>query len=109
MTPLVREEVRVDRSSPVTIRVFQKRLYIEHGDSVSLPQPHTYLCGNSVQPVVPLHAALETVLLLGAYPSARSATVGAERDRPVADLCLSPRYAVSMEAAYPVIPPIRGS
>ena len=78
----------MSRAPPPAVRAFQKRLYTDYRDRVSLPQPYAYLYGNPVQPVVPLDTALDGLFLLGAYPSARFATIGAERDVPVADICM---------------------
>lgn len=75
-----------NRTSPA-IKAFQKRLYADYKNSLSLPEPYDYIYGNPVQPVVPLDTALDGVFIIGAYPSARFATIGSERDVPVGDNC----------------------
>ena len=69
------------------IKDFQRRLYANYKHDLDLPQPYHYLYGNPVQPVVPLDVAQHSVLILGAYPSARFAAVAGERDVPLADNC----------------------
>jgi uracil-DNA glycosylase len=56
-------------------------------DDLSLPPTYKYIYGNPMRPAVPLDTAIDSVLVIGAYPSARFATVGSERDVPVEDHC----------------------
>ncbi len=70
-----------------SIRSFQKRLYTDYKDALSLPTPYNYIYGNPIQPVVPLDTATGGVLIIGAYPSARFAAISTERDVPVGDNC----------------------
>ena len=72
---------------PDDVKRFQRRLYAEYKDDLDLPQPYQYLYGNPIHPVVPLDVAQDSVFILGAYPSARFAAIGSERDVPVADNC----------------------
>ncbi|MBN2075587.1 MAG: hypothetical protein JW762_08565, partial [Dehalococcoidales bacterium] len=51
------------------------------------PEQYLYYYGNPVQPVVPLDITPQSVFIIGAYPSARFATIQSERDVPVADNC----------------------
>ena len=69
------------------IQSFQQRLYANYKNDLSLPPTYKYLYGNPVGPLVPLDTAQGAVLMLGAYPSARFATIGSERDVPVGDNC----------------------
>lgn len=69
------------------VKGFQRRLHAHYKDDLDLPQPYQYLYGNPIHPVVPLDVAKDSVLILGAYPSARFAAVGGERDVPVGDNC----------------------
>ena len=69
------------------IRDFQKRLFAAYKNDLSLPSTYEYIYGNPVQPVVPLDTSQGGVCIIGAYPSARFATIGAERDVPVGDNC----------------------
>jgi uracil-DNA glycosylase len=77
----------MSNSIPATVQKFQQRLCANYKDSLSLPLPYKYIYGNPVQPVVPLDTAQDSVFVIGAYPSARFATIGTERDVPVADNC----------------------
>lgn len=69
------------------IKGFQRRLYANYKDDLGFPEPYQYLYGNPIHPVVPLDVAQHSVLILGAYPSARFAAVAGERDVPVGDNC----------------------
>lgn len=69
------------------VRSFQRRLHADYGNDLSLPQTYKYIYGNPVQPVVPLDTAQEGVCIIGAYPSAKFATIDSERDVPVGDNC----------------------
>ena len=69
------------------IQDFQQRLHANYKSDLALPQTYKYIYGNPVQPVVPLDTAQEGVFIVGAYPSARFATIGSERDVPVGDNC----------------------
>lgn len=69
------------------IKDFQQQLHAHYKDDLDLPQPYQYLYGNPIHPVVPLDVAQDSVLILGAYPSARFAAVSGERDVPVGDNC----------------------
>lgn len=70
-----------------TIRGFQRRLHVGYSSDLSLPPTYKYLYGNPVRPAVPLDTAVDSVFVIGAYPSARFATIGSERDVPVEDHC----------------------
>jgi uracil-DNA glycosylase len=69
------------------IRDFQKRLFATYKNDLSLPLRYQYIYGNPVQPIVPLDTSQGGVCIVGAYPSARFATIGSERDVPVGDNC----------------------
>jgi len=69
------------------VQDFQQRLYASYKSDLSLPLTYKYIHGNPVQPVVPLDTAQGGVCIVGAYPSARFATIGSERDVPVGDNC----------------------
>lgn len=71
----------------VEIRKFQQILFTDYKKCLSLPEPYQYLYGNPVQPVVPLDTAQNGIFIIGAYPSARFATIQSERDVPVGDNC----------------------
>ena len=69
----------------MNIKQFQRSLHAEYCHQLSLPENYQYLYGNPVLPVVPVETAIGGILIVGAYPSARFATIGSERDVPVAD------------------------
>jgi uracil-DNA glycosylase len=69
------------------IRDFQKRLFAAYKNDLSLPSNYQYIYGNPVQPVVPLDTSQSGVCIIGAYPSARFATIGSEQNVPVGDNC----------------------
>lgn len=68
------------------VQRFQKRLYANYKNDLSLPLTYDYVYGNPVQPVVPLDTTQGGVCIIGAYPSAKFASIGSERDVPVADI-----------------------
>jgi len=78
------------------IQDFQKRLHANYKNDLSLPTTYNYIHGDPVQPVVPLDTAQDGVCVIGAYPSARFATIGSETDVPVADV----RGPFSMECYF---------
>lgn len=69
----------------LAIQNFQQRLYAHYKESLSLPPTYHYLYGNPVQTVVPVETAQRGICIIGAYPPARLALVGAESQVPVAD------------------------
>ncbi len=69
------------------IQAFQRRLHANYKNDLALPPTYSYLHGNPVQPAVPLDTAVNGVFVIGAYPSARFATIGSEPDVPVGDHC----------------------
>ncbi|HHH31150.1 MAG TPA: hypothetical protein ENK57_22765 [Polyangiaceae bacterium] len=67
------------------VRHLQGRLYREYAQSVGLESHAQYMHGTPLRPVVPLDTAIDGVMIVGAYPSARFATIAGDRDVPVAD------------------------
>ena len=61
-------------------------MYANYNESISIPEPYNYLYTNPVQPVVPLDLAQDNVFIIGAYPTAKFATMKGQRDVPVADI-----------------------
>ena len=68
------------------VRDFQKRLFSNYKDDLSLPQIYNYLYGNPIHPIVPLDTCPNNIFIIGAYPSAKFASIDSERDVPVNDL-----------------------
>lgn len=69
------------------VKDFQRRLFANYRETLRLPEHYQYLYGNPVQPVVPLDTEQDSVFIVGAYPSARFASIKRERDVPVGDNC----------------------
>jgi len=70
----------------LAIQNYQQRLFNHYKESIHLPPTYKYIHGNPVQPLVPLHMPQQSVVIIGACPSARFATVGLEKNVPVEDL-----------------------
>jgi len=66
------------------IKEFQRKIAAEYLNTVGYSA--TYLHGNPVLPVIPVVTNPGRVMIIGAYPTARFATIGKERDVPVADI-----------------------
>lgn len=71
----------------LAIQNFQQRLYVHYKHSLALPPTYHYLYGNPVQPIVPLDTVQGGICIIGAYPTARFATLDSEGDVPFADIC----------------------
>lgn len=69
------------------VQDFRRRLYADYKGDLSLPPTYKYIYSNPVQPVVPLDTAQGGVCIIGAYPSAKFATIGSEQNVPVGDNC----------------------
>ncbi|MFZ1730540.1 MAG: uracil-DNA glycosylase family protein [Bacteroidota bacterium] len=63
---------------------YQRKLAAEYLDTIGCSA--TYLHGNPVLPVVPVQTKTGSVMIIGAYPTAKFATIGRERDVPVGDI-----------------------
>lgn len=79
--------MQISDTVPPAIKKFQQKLFREYKNCLSLPEPYQYFYGNLVQPIVPLDTAQKGIFIIGAYPSARFARIGSERDVPVGDNC----------------------
>ena len=62
-----------------------REIFTGYSTSVRLSPKAAYLHGTPVQPVVPLDTSIGGIFILGAYPSARFATVSRITDVPVGD------------------------
>lgn len=65
---------------------FQRRLFASYQGSLTLPPHYAYLWGNPVRTLVPLDTAQDGVMIVGAYSTARFATLNGESDVPVGDI-----------------------
>lgn len=69
-----------------TVKDFQRRVFENYKDNLSLPTTYNYYNGNPIHPIVPLDTCKNNVFIIGAYPTARFASIGSERDVPVGDI-----------------------
>jgi hypothetical protein len=53
------------------VNEFRQRCFREYNRSIGLPSPYTYPDGNPIQPVLPVHTEQNSIMIVGAYPSAR--------------------------------------
>lgn len=77
----------MSRKMTSAIQDFQRRLYSDYKNHLSLPDHYSYIYGNPVQTVVPLDTDQNSIFIIGAYPSARFSIIQSERDVPVGDNC----------------------
>jgi uracil-DNA glycosylase len=68
-----------------SVRGLLRQMYEGYAASVGLDPEARYLHGTPLRPVVPLDVGSGDVFVLGAYPSARFATIRGVADVPVAD------------------------
>ena len=68
---------------PVT--KYQKECFKEYKQSIGYPLDYTYLKGTPINVLVPIETALNKVMLVGAYPSAKFYTINGVLDTPMAD------------------------
>jgi uracil-DNA glycosylase len=70
---------------------YQQRCHGEYAESIGLPEPYTYPDGNLIRPLPPVQTRTGSLMVLGAYPSARFESrasrlhPGRQRLVPVAD------------------------
>jgi uracil-DNA glycosylase len=67
------------------ITSYQRRYFREYKNSIDLPKDYCYLYGNPVQVMVPVETAVDGVMIVGAYPSAKFFTIDGITDVPVLD------------------------
>lgn len=53
------------------IRRFQQRCFAQYASTVGLPSSYTYPDGNPIRPVLPVCTRVRSLMIVGAYPSAR--------------------------------------
>ncbi len=66
------------------INKLQRRIHREYVTSIGLKDA-AYYGGARLRPVIPLDTAINSFMIIGAYPSARFEAIGGERDVPVGD------------------------
>jgi uracil-DNA glycosylase len=50
---------------------YQQKCYREYIQSIDLPEPYTFPDGNPIRPLPPVQVAPHSLMIIGAYPSAR--------------------------------------
>ena len=69
-----------------SVKDFQRRVFENYKDDLSLPTTYNYYYGNPIHPIVPLDTQPRNIMVIGAYPTARFASIKSERDVPVGDI-----------------------
>ena len=69
-----------------TVKTFQRRVFKNYKDDLSLPTTYNYYYGNPIHTTVPLDTCKNNIFIIGAYPTARFSSIGSERDVPVGDI-----------------------
>jgi len=69
----------------MTISEYQKDCFKNYKDTIGYPSEYTYLTGNPINVLVPIETALNNVMIVGAYPSAKFYTINGVSDTPMAD------------------------
>lgn len=67
------------------IRTYQVRCFREYKNSIGLPDDYNYFYGNPINVLVPIETAIGGVMIVGAYPSAKFATIAGVTDVPLYD------------------------
>lgn len=70
---------------PTKISSLQKRIVEEYAADLGLDPGAAYISGAPLRPLPPLDVGTDSVMILGAYPSARFGVISGIRDVPVAD------------------------
>lgn len=65
---------------------FLMKMSAEYTADLTLPTTYTYLDGEPIRPIVPTVTSQGGIFIIGAYPTARFATIGPATDVPVADI-----------------------
>ncbi|MDD5368156.1 MAG: hypothetical protein PHQ40_03645 [Anaerolineaceae bacterium] len=68
-----------------SIQAYQRRCFREYKTSIDLPDDYHYLFGNPVNVLVPIETAVDGVMIVGAYPSAKFYTINGILDVPLLD------------------------
>lgn len=69
----------------MTIAEYQKNCFKNYKEEIGYPPDYTYLHGTPINVLVPIETALNKVMIVGAYPSAKFFTINGIADTPVAD------------------------
>ena len=69
----------------MAVRDYQVKCWREYKSSVGLPLEYGYLFGNPVNVLVPVETAINGIMIVGAYPSAKFYTINGITDVPLYD------------------------
>lgn len=53
------------------VRQYQKAVFTGYLDAIGIPQPYTFPQGNPIRPLPPVHTQPGSLMIIGAYPSAK--------------------------------------
>jgi len=67
------------------IKKYQKDCFANYKREIKYPEDYTYFYGNPINVLVPIETAINGVMIVGAYPSAKFYTVNGIADTPLAD------------------------
>jgi uracil-DNA glycosylase len=68
-----------------SVRSLQRDILSDYARDIGLPAKATYISGAPLRPLPPLDTKVGGFMVVGAYPSARFATIAGQRDVPVGD------------------------
>jgi len=68
------------------VSTYLKECFRNYTNSLGLEEGLTYFYGNPITPVMPVEIEKNSVMIIGAYPTARFTTIKKERFVPVADI-----------------------
>jgi uracil-DNA glycosylase len=69
----------------MTVNEYQKYCFKNYKETIGYPLKYTYLTGNPINVLVPIETTLNSVMIVGAYPSAKFYTINGVSDTPMAD------------------------
>ena len=57
--------------TPIGILKYQQKCFATYSSEIGLPRNYAYIDGNPIRPLVPVATAQKSLMIVGAYPSAR--------------------------------------
>lgn len=73
----------VEVNSMTNIKKYQKKCFNDYKSSVGLNKDYNFFYGNPINPVVPIETAINGIMIVGAYPSAKFGTINGVTDVPL--------------------------
>jgi uracil-DNA glycosylase len=68
-----------------SIQKYQQDCFKNYKYSIDYPESNTYLFGNPINVLVPIETAINKIMIIGAYPSAKFFTINGITDVPLVD------------------------